>query len=67
MSDNTERVVKCGNEQCGLHYGYSEAQTACPFCHTEHGKAEEKIIIEPKKKKLTVKTQKESFKMWKGN
>lgn len=60
MSNNTEKVVKCG--QCDKYFGHSETNTKCPFCHTEY---EEKIAEKPREKKLTVKTQKESFKIWK--
>jgi len=61
---NEENVVKCNNEECGMHYGYSQEQTACPFCNTSYKVSEEKVAEKPKVKKLVVKTEKESFKMW---
>lgn len=67
----TEKVVKCKNDKCGLHFGYSEKQTKCPFCHTEYiyNKVKEKSADEekPTVQKGTAKTQKESFKMWKDS
>ena len=54
-----EKVVKCKN--CDLHFGYSEKQTKCPFCYTEYG--EEKTEV----KKITVRTQKNSFKRWRDS
>lgn len=59
MFDNTNKVVKCKNSQCKLFFRYTEKDTKCPFCKTEYLKVEEK----PKEKKLTVKTQKDSFKI----
>ena len=68
-----EKVVKCDNEQCGLYFGYSEKKTKCPFCHTPHNTVEEKdkpphldISGGGKDKKVTAKTPKESFKVWKN-
>jgi len=66
----TEKVVKCKNDKCGLHFGYSEKQTKCPFCHTQYGKVEEKTVSSAEasaakeEKKKAAKTQKESFKIW---
>ncbi len=51
-----DRVVKCNSNQCGKHFMYTKEDTKCPFCHTEHSEA----------KKITIKTQKESFKVWKS-
>lgn len=59
MRDNIEKVVKCN--KCRLYFGHTEKETKCPFCKTEYGEVEEK----PKEKKLVVKTQKDSFKIWK--
>ncbi len=68
---SNEKVVKCGNKQCGLYFGYSEKKTACPFCHTEYGKVEKETKENNKDKKGTeekrsAKTSKESFKVWKN-
>ena len=60
-----DKVVKCSNSQCAQHFMYTQEDTKCPFCHTEYGKVEERIEERPKERKLTVKTQKESFKIWK--
>ena len=57
-----EKVVKCDNERCRLYFGYSEKKTKCPFCHTPYNIVEEK----PKEKKVTAKTPKESFNVWKN-
>ena len=68
-----EKVVKCRNKKCGLYFGHSEKNTKCPFCKTEYDKAEEKpassaeASAAKKEKKLTVKIQKDSFKIWKHN
>lgn len=75
-----EKVVKCSNQQCGLHFGYSEKKTKCPFCRTEYAEAveevskprviriqtdtESKVSDDSKEKKATTKTRKESFRMW---
>lgn len=69
-----EKVVKCDNKQCGLHFGYSEKKTKCPFCKTEYV---ETVGEKPasfteasaakKEKKEVAKTRKESFKIWKDN
>jgi hypothetical protein len=71
-----EKVVKCKNDICGLHFGYSENKTRCPFCHTEYNKVEEKTkspLTSFNKtqdkplgagKKIAAKTQKVSFKIW---
>lgn len=56
-----DKVVRCKNEECALHFMLTEKATKCPFCKTEYGEAGEKVV----EKKLTVKTQKESFKIWK--
>ena len=60
-STSQEKVVKCKNDTCGLHFGYSEKQTKCPFCHTKYG---EVIEEETKARKVPVKSKKESFKIW---
>jgi len=64
-----EKVVKCRNKKCGLYFGYAEKKTKCPFCKTEYDKAEEKPRDPSTSlgagKKLTFKTQKDSFKIWK--
>ncbi len=62
-----EKVVKCDSEQCGLHFGYSEENTKCPFCHTPYKAVEEKTAVKPKERKVPVKTEKESFKIWKDD
>ena len=59
-----EKVVKCRSKQCGLFFGYSEVDTTCPFCHTPYRAEEAKIAEKPKEKKVRVRSQKESFKMW---
>jgi len=69
-STSQEKVVKCKNDKCGLHFGYSEKQTKCPFCHTQFGKVEEKTSARGgsasggEEKKGAAKTRKESFKIW---
>ncbi len=57
-----DKVVKCTNEQCGQHFMHTETDTACPFCHTPYV---EVVVESPKERKVPVKHQKESFKMWK--
>lgn len=52
---------------------HTEKDTACPFCHTEYDKTEEKtkdlpampVHAEQTEKKGSTKTRKESFKIWK--
>ena len=76
-STSQEKVVKCKNDKCGLHFGYSEKKTKCPFCYAEYVKVEEKpenlsapagaLAGGQASKKGTTKTQKESFKIWKDN
>lgn len=63
-----DRVVKCNNEQCGLHFMHTQTDTECPFCHTEYSAVEEKKVeVRPKERKVPVKTEKESFKIWKDD
>lgn len=58
-----EQVVKC--MQCGQYYMYTPKDTECPFCHTAYvAEVIEEGVKEPKKKKITVTTNKESFKLW---
>ncbi|OHB08871.1 MAG: hypothetical protein A3I19_01035 [Candidatus Zambryskibacteria bacterium RIFCSPLOWO2_02_FULL_38_13] len=69
------KVVKCKNDKCGQHFMHTEKNTKCPFCHTEYGEAEEKPTVEeksvneekPKARKVAVKTQKDSFKIWRNS
>ena len=72
MFDSTkDKVVKCRDKKCGLHFMYTEKDTKCPFCKTEYAEAKEgpKDLPAQIGKKLTVKTQtqKGSFKIWKDN
>lgn len=64
-----DKVVRCKNKKCALHFMLTEKVTKCPFCHIEYGEVKEKPKDLPAQagKKLTVETQKESFKIWKGN
>ena len=68
LNNNTmDKVVKCG--RCEQHFMYTEKAVACPFCHTPYVEVEEKSVGEEKNKvrKVAVKTQKDSFKIWKNN
>jgi hypothetical protein len=71
MSNNDEKVVKCAG--CDKYFGYSEGNKNCPFCRAEYGKAEGRVQDRAKDlpaqtgKKVTTKTQKESFKIWKDS
>lgn len=58
-------VVKC--HKCDKYFNHTEQDTKCPFCHTEYSQDEEKTKKKPKERKVVVKTQKESFKIWKNN
>lgn len=60
-----EKVVKCN--KCEKYFGHTEKDTKCPFCHSEYVIVEEKSGEKPKAKKLIMKTQKESFKIWGDN
>lgn len=62
-----EKVVKCGNKQCGLYFGYSEKRTTCPFCRTPYGKIEENIEEKAAERKVPIKKRKESFKIWEND
>lgn len=45
---------------------HTKEDTKCPFCNTEYIEVVEKKPEEkPKERKVTVKNQKESFKIWK--
>lgn len=63
-----EKVVKCKN--CGLYYGYSDAQKKCPFpsCGAPYKPDEEKPKGNkevPIKVTMTKKDkERKSFKMW---
>ncbi len=67
MSNDPETVVKCGT--CDNHFGHSEIKTKCPFCKAEYVEVKEKPKDLPAQagRKVPVKTQKESFKMWENN
>ena len=66
-----DRVVKCINDQCKLHFMYTKEDKHCPFCHTEYGEVEPVVepVVEvdeekPKEKKKITKNQRDSFKLW---
>ena len=44
----------------------TEVDTRCPFCHTPYAVAVEKFEVKLKERKIPVKSQKESFKIWKS-
>ena len=57
-----------------LHFMYTAKALKCPFCHTYYSEVlVAKVAEKPKDlpaqtgKKVAVKTQKESFKMWKNS
>jgi Zn finger protein HypA/HybF involved in hydrogenase expression len=62
MNEEKQRVVKCTS--CDNFFGYAENSKKCPFCHTAYGEVVEDPK-EPKMRKVPVKTQKDSFKIWK--
>ncbi len=69
-----DRVVKCKSDQCAQYFMYTKEDTKCPFCHTEYSEVEEKIQVEyseaeenTQEEDEDVKTEKESFKIWKSN
>ena len=69
MFNAMNKVVKCKNKKCELHFMYTEKDTKCPFCKTEYGEAEEKTASSAeasaakKDKKEVAKTQKGFFKL----
>ena len=60
-----ETVVKC--KRCDSYFGYTQGDPKCKFCHTEYGEVEEETrkIKVTTERKVPVKPQKESFKIWK--
>lgn len=55
------KVVKCNNELCGKYFTHTKEGIKCPFCNVEYVEMTEGKI---NKKKATVKSPKDSFKMW---
>ena len=69
------KVVKCKNVKCAQYFMRTEKNTKCPFCYTECGEVE-KETKNPSampahagqaEKKVSAKTKKESFKIWRKN
>jgi len=58
-----DKVVKCNEDKCGQHFMLTKKVTECPFCHTVYSEVKEKAEEKVNKKKLTVKTGNESFKI----
>jgi Zn finger protein HypA/HybF involved in hydrogenase expression len=44
-----EKVVKCKNEKCGLHFMYTEKSIKCPFCHTKYGEVKKEENMDKKR------------------
>lgn len=63
MINNKEKVVRCG--KCDKYFVHTKENPKCPFCHTDYDKVEEKPKEKTKEKKVVVKSQKDSFKIWK--
>ena len=64
------KVVKCKNDKCAQYFMLTEKNIKCPFCYTEYGEVieeETKGLSTQAGKKVTTKTQKESFKIWKDS
>jgi len=63
MLNNMEKetVVKC--KKCGKYFGQTKEDPKCRFCNTGYDQVDEESAV----KKLKVKTQKESFTIWKDD
>ncbi|MEK7185141.1 MAG: hypothetical protein AAB726_00795 [Patescibacteria group bacterium] len=67
MKEDAQKVVKC--VFCDKYFGYAEKNKNCPFCYNAYNE----VVEKPKERKdlpaqagrkVPVKTQKESFKIW---
>lgn len=58
--------MKCNNDGCQKHFMFTEKDTKCPFCSSEYrGAKGAKEIKGAKERKLSVRSEEGSFKIWK--